>query len=279
MQTENQKVARLWQKGAAVFLLEPETTQFDLRFKLFRTWVRVHPMFWLLSAALGWGWMREGIGWLLLWVGCVFLSILVHEFGHILAGQAFGRPGYIVLYSFGGLAIGDFQVPRRWQRIVISLSGPAAGFVLLGVVWFIKNHLLTQVDQQFWKQRPTLALGVFTGYLMLWWINLVWGIVNLLPIWPLDGGHVSREIFSALFPGNGLRLSLGLSFVLAGLGALYILLTLYNPDLPHFGLGSGINALFLGLLALQSFQLLQHVERDRRHRDDGWERDPDIWGR
>ena len=83
-------------------------TAYDLRFRLLGVPVRIHPLFWLVACLLGGPWLegRWGAGYLLLWVACVFVSILVHELGHVLAGRAFGARGHILLYSFGGLAIG-----------------------------------------------------------------------------------------------------------------------------------------------------------------------------
>jgi stage IV sporulation protein FB len=47
------------------------------------------------------------------------------------------------------------------------------------------------------------------------YICVIWGIVNLLPIYPLDGGHVAREILLQISPRYGIRLSLWLSIVAA----------------------------------------------------------------
>src|SRR5262249_26557361 len=116
-------------------------------------------------------------------------------------------------------------------------------------------------------------------------INLFWGLINLLPVWPLDGGQISRDFLGWLVPGNALRLSLGISFLVAALLAVNALLgRMQNPPLPalHWMRGTYIAILF-GLLALQSFQLLQQVEQNRRswHQDEStpWERDPNIWQR
>ena len=104
---------------------------------MFGTPVRIHPMFWFINVILGWdatmGRGGGGVPSLLLWVGCVFVSILVHEFGHVLVGRLFGSHGYIVLYSMGGLAVGSNHLDRRWQRIAVSFAGPFAEFLLLGV--------------------------------------------------------------------------------------------------------------------------------------------------
>ena len=85
-------------------LVEPAQNPYDLRFVLFGTRVRVHPFFWLFSAILGWPFLDEGFGYLLLWVGCCFVSILLHEFGHVWAGQAFGNRGSIVWTEHRALA-------------------------------------------------------------------------------------------------------------------------------------------------------------------------------
>src|SRR5437016_2491445 len=49
--------------------------------------------------------------------------------------------------------------------------------------------------------RPPGPLGHAVRYLL--WINLFWGLLNLLPVWPLDGGQISGEVASALSPRHG----------------------------------------------------------------------------
>src|SRR5262245_44712779 len=103
---------------------------------MFGIHVRVHPFFWLIACLLGADYLeRLGPVYLLLWVACMFVSILVHELGHVVMGRAFGARGHIVLYSFGGLAIGSSDLPRRWQRVAVLFAGPFAGFLLFGMVY------------------------------------------------------------------------------------------------------------------------------------------------
>src|SRR5262249_19430237 len=132
-------------------LHEPDQTQFDLRFQLFGIPVRVHPFFWLVGVILGFRALRDNPGptgffYLGLWLAVMFVSILVHELGHVFAGQAFGSNGHIVLYSFGGLAIGSADASERWQRIFVMFAGPLAGFLLLAVVvplaWWVDSDLV-----------------------------------------------------------------------------------------------------------------------------------------
>jgi Zn-dependent protease len=263
---------------------EPSQTQFDLRFRLFGIGVRVSPWFWVMGAVLGWGGGPERdpdffLRRLIIWIVCVFVSILVHEMGHVLVGRLFGSHGHIVLYSMGGLAIGSNALDRRWQRIAVSAAGPGAGFLLLAVVWGAVHLSGATV-----RDMPRMA---GTAYRALIWINLVWGVMNLLPIWPLDGGQISRDVCSGLWYDRGVRVSLGISTVIAGLIAAHALALWLSPAYEErlsklvegwgswsgflLDLGDWFIALFFGMLALSSWMALQHLERQQRDWDDHWE--------
>ncbi len=258
-----------------MFLLEPSQTQFDLRFRLFRIPIRVHPMFWLICAILGWGAgpdEGEGSGFLtglLVWVAACFLSILIHEMGHVFTGRLFGGDGHIVLYSFGGLAIG-IRVPHWWQRVLVSFAGPLAQFVLLGltllVIWRYGDAA---------KQTNELLDKLLVD---LFEINLFWPVLNLLPIWPLDGGQISREVFGRVMGERGVRVALGLSLVVAALLAINALCAmprvLGKPLIPWVGVlfaGGLFMVVFFALFAVQSWQALQALEVQRRWHEDHWD--------
>jgi Zn-dependent protease len=152
------------------------------------------------------------------------------------------------MYSFGGLAIGSSALNNRWQRIAVYLTGPAAGFLLYGLV------LLLQSSGDM-KQTTPLLRGVL---FQLEFINLWWGLLNLLPIWPLDGGQVSRDFLGWLIPGQGVRASLGISIVVAGLLAVNSFLVSQGMTLlPYLEFGSVYLAIFFAIMAFNSFQLLQ----------------------
>ena len=245
-------------------LFEPERTPYDLHWRMLGIPVRVHPFFWLFSAILGWNQLQEGLPFLILWIVCVFVSVLIHELGHIFAGRLFGESGHIVLYSFGGLAVGSNALPSRWQRITVSFAGPAAGFLFCGLVYLA----FTLPD------KPPVSPLAEAAFDFLMWINLGWGILNLLPIWPLDGGQICREICEGLDPQRGGRIGYGISTVTAGLLALHaLLLTMKRPipaleDVPFLRNLSGFYMVVLfGFLAFNSWQRLQY-ESNRRPWDD-----------
>ncbi len=279
-------------------LLEPQETPYALRFRLFGIPVRVHPMFWLFTVILGWNGIKFGFEFVLLWVACVFVSILIHEFGHVFMGMAFGTRSYVVLYSFGGLAVGSNRLHHWWQRVLVSLAGPLAGFAFMAVVIF---GTYLAAPQQFEAYILTLRLifGVLDPqslnqiqyeqlyqilmhrkiqdalFLDLFFINLFWGLMNLLPIWPLDGGQVSRDVLSRVSRDNGLKLSLGVSFIVAALLAINAVVGMNNKDrglIPYIPAGGIFVAMMFGLLAVQSFMLLQQVSSPSHY-------DPhDPWG-
>jgi Zn-dependent protease len=251
---------------------EPQQTPFDLHWRMFGIEVRVHPMFWLMSVLLGWPAIDLGVEFLLMWVLCVFVSILVHELGHVVAGRLFGSDGYIVLYSFGGLAIGSSDLPRRWQRNIVYFAGPLAGFLLFGllvggILLFLPGDerapdltgpvaLFVEVSRRIARAGGNPLL--LTSVLDLIEINLFWGLLNLLPIWPLDGGRISRESCEWLLPRQGTRIAFLLSGVTAALLALNSLVAASGRQLlPYVPAGGWYSAIFFGMLALASFQLYQ----------------------
>jgi Zn-dependent protease len=253
------EVSIVLRRAFTVNLTEPERTQYDLQWQMFGIHVRVHPLFWIISAFLGWSTLQRGFPYLLAWIGCVFVSILIHELGHVVVGNYFGSRGHIVLYSFGGLAIGSSNLMNRWHRVAVSFAGPFAQFLLLIPIYFLA--LSISPSGRYRSYSP----GVMEKSLeYLWWINLAWPILNLLPIWPLDGGKISRELFDWSSPRQGIRSSLILSAVIAGLLAFMEILALIGRiDLPLDMAPSPYMALFFGLFAYSSIQLLQQHQPPR----------------
>jgi Zn-dependent protease len=262
--------------------MEPPETGFDLRWRMLGVRVRVHPFFWLAGALLGWPWYEAtgNVLLLLMWIAVVFVSILIHEFGHVLVGWYFGSKGHVILYMFGGLAVGSNRLSERWQRILVSLAGPGAQLVLLGIVagmLFLSSrepvHGLTLYGIPLGGilEHPYLvALAE-----MLIFVNLFWPLLNLLPIFPLDGGQVSREICEGVSPGEGTRFALGISMVLAGVVALHFFLGDKSPIPIWRGRGLWVNGLLFAMLAASSFQMMQAITARRR----GWDDDHLPWER
>jgi Zn-dependent protease len=253
-----------------VFLAEPASTPYDLQFYLLGIRVRIAPWFWLVAVLLGWN-MRTAHSQqavaLTLWVAAVFLSILIHEMGHALAMRYYGINSYIVLYQFGGLAIPDqyssamsFGSRSRRQdpfsEIVISAAGPVAqlalAVVIAGSLWISGIALQYRVpflDVVIPLNQGQLmtseALSLLFFFLIL--VSVLWALLNLLPVYPLDGGQIARNILTLFNPREGIRYSLILSIVTGAAVAFYAFAV--RDD---FFLG-----IMFGMLAFSSFQILQ----------------------
>src|SRR4051795_2489217 len=110
----------------------PEPTAYDLRFRFLGIPVRVHPLFWLCTALLAG--QSASLDSVLIWIGCVFVSILVHEYGHGLMSRVFRFSPSIVLYGMGGLCYSESERQTPWQRLAVLFAGPGAGFLLFACI-------------------------------------------------------------------------------------------------------------------------------------------------
>ncbi len=266
-------------------LVEPERTPYDLRFRVLGFPVRVHPWFWIVTALMGSNVLQVlGAEYLLAWIGVVFVSILVHELGHALAFRRFGTDADVVLYAFGGLAVPTSIVSGRGRRIVVSLAGPGAGFALCALVYASNQAApwaMTRPMGQPWPRMPSVPDFLFDSLIF---VNLVWGLVNLLPVFPLDGGQVSRELCGKFWGLRGKRISLKISFAVALLLVAYSIFCVmdargagagFTDQVPAWvPVGTVYTAILFGLLAWESYQLLGRTEWADTHWDNRapWER-------
>ncbi|MGC8643847.1 MAG: site-2 protease family protein [Isosphaeraceae bacterium] len=251
-------------------MLGTSSTPYDLRFNLLGIPARVHPLFWLTSALLG-GIASEQVHLPLVitWIGCVFVSILVHEYGHALMDKRFHGEPSVLLYGLGGLCYpSGHETPG--QKLAVLLAGPGAGFVLFGLVLLATSvvfgvtpaeHVevvLAQVGLSWHPENLMGAMAKVGSYpvrLVYWnmlWINLWWGLVNLLPIFPLDGGQSAQLIWKRFDRRDGVRRSHILSLVTAGiLGVLAFFVNREDLFLPFF----------FGILALLNYQVLHALHQ------------------
>jgi len=243
-----------------MFFQIPPPTRFDLNFSVAGIRVRVHPLFWVIALLLGTG--STNLLYIAIAIFVIFVSILVHELGHAFAFRRFGQDSFIILHMMGGLAVpesspyGENVRLTPNQNIFISLAGPIAGFLLaLVIILFgigLGGQLVFSVFFGF-LPIPAVVLPYEFGMLdrvfaLFVFINFFWGFVNLLPVFPLDGGNVARYTLIQTDPINGLRNSLWLSVITAAIIAIAGFVVL----------GSIYMAFLFGYLAFQSYQALQY---------------------
>jgi len=238
-------------------MLSVEPTAYDVKFSIFGIPVRIHPAFWIVGTLLGY--QVGNFRLTMIWIVCLFVSILIHELGHALVARHFGWPPHILLYHFGGLAI--FQPGYRYTRqraILISLAGPGAGFVLFAIVsgfeaWLIAEHQTgTEWAIRLLQSTGDHQSGAAYAIMQLQWINLFWGIMNLLPVYPLDGGQVCSELLNARSSRRGLLWTHRVGMATGAAAALFFL----NLQMVFAGL-------MFGGIAYDNFQKSQRLQGQR----------------
>jgi Zn-dependent protease len=179
-----------------------------INFRLGRIPVTVQPWFFVTALLIG---PRQLPG-IVLWLAVVFAGVLIHELGHAMAVRRQGVEAAIELHGFGGVT--------RWsgtillapgQRALISAAGPAVG-IAVGAAALTVAKLLP-------SGQP--AVSELLQYAV--WVNLGWGLLNLFPVLPLDGGMIVASLVESVWGARGLYAVRVLSVVVCiGLCALAV---------------------------------------------------------
>jgi stage IV sporulation protein FB len=242
----------------------PPPTRYDLRFSIAGIPVRVHPLFWVIAFLFGFS--ANNLIFTFLWMLVVFVSILIHELGHAFAFRRYGLRSSIILHFSGGLTVPEsVSWGSAWanialtpaQEIFISLAGPFAGFLFAALVIggvivsggsITLSWLLGIIPVPASAMVPFGGIFLSTIATLLLFVNIFWGLINLVPVYPLDGGNVARYALLQYDPRDGVRKSLWVSVIAGGIMAVVGLVSF----------GSIYMALLFGFLAFQSYQSLQN---------------------
>ncbi|MBS0648288.1 MAG: site-2 protease family protein [Verrucomicrobia bacterium] len=172
-------------------------------------------------------------------VGIVFtLSLLIHEYGHALTALYFGASPAIVLEAFGGRAEynGLRMTPR--QHFLVTLNGPLLESVLIVLSYaFLKWNVF--------EGHPYIQYFLYVTMRL----NILWCLLNLIPVAPLDGGHLARYLLERKWGESGTRASVILGLIFAAAAVPY----LCYQGFVFFGI-------LLGIFGFQHFQLLRELK-------------------
>jgi Zn-dependent protease/predicted transcriptional regulator len=163
--------------------------------KLFGIPIRVHYTFLLLlafiwyveSTVLG---ARAGLHSVVFWI-LIFLCVLCHEFGHSLVAKSYGLDiASIVLLPIGGVSQ-ITEIPRDpIKEVNITIAGPTVNFLIAGILLFFGK--LVDSSMQFSK----ISLQSGSIIVDLFWANVMLGLFNIIPAYPMDGGRILRGIIA-----------------------------------------------------------------------------------
>ena len=158
---------------------------------MFRIPITVRGSFLVIAALLGFSGIRDPV-FIAAWVLIVFISILIHEFGHAFTARSLGAEVAIELNGIGGLT--RWSVPASdfgpGKRAFVAFSGSAVGVVFGGIVWAVASQF-----------GPYSGLTAFVISRVVF-VNVFWGLLNWLPIRPLDGGHLFESLLEKIAPNR-----------------------------------------------------------------------------
>ena len=199
-----------------------------------------------------------------LFMGLLFLTVLLHEFGHALSCKALGGVAlHIVLWPLGGIAF--VQPPgTAWAYLITTVCGPLVNAILWPLFLIIGNYGLPFLAQHMDTHSMAFTILEATCYAMIE-INRWLLIFNLIPCYPMDGGRILQEILWIVL---GLRRSLQIAGMLGtviGCGFIVLGLGLYEIHIPvaDIRLGHDYNFLLavIGLMcAMQSFGIYRRSQ-------------------
>ncbi|MFZ0565844.1 MAG: M50 family metallopeptidase [Chlamydiales bacterium] len=208
--------------------------------------ITIHPLFWLVAFFIGWMWTFS-LPAALLCLAVILISVLFHELGHALTAVLFGQRTRIELAVFGGFTYREGKKLKLWEEFIVVLNGPVAGFLLFLIAYLFYRHVTIE--------SQTLAFTVQFTFIA----NLFWTVINLVPVLPLDGGHLLSIILESIFGFRGVKMA-----ILIGLG-IAIVISVFFFIIGMFLIG----ALFL-ILTFESFRSLRYYkifsEQDRDSR-------------
>lgn len=181
----------------------------------------VHVSFFILLAYVAWeGWTGAawlGALWSVAFIITLFACVTLHELGHAAAARRFGvRVPRILLLPIGGMAEME-SIPRRPRaEIIIALAGPAVNYLIVALlmifVRFPADWNPTYFELTFSELGRQLVV-----------VNLVMGVFNLLPAFPMDGGRVFRALLAMRTSYlRATQIAAGVGKVVALAGATYL---------------------------------------------------------
>jgi len=169
---------------------------------------------------------QSPVGFAVLVIG-VFLSVLLHEFGHAAVARLFAVPvGEILVGGFYGYTRMLRPPPSKLANIIILFAGPLTNGLIFLLCWNALGQPEVSLNGRFgpidpapwlqdssWKLHAVLTLGT---------INLAMLIFNLLPAFPLDGGRIYRDMLGAVLPEARAIQTIALLGVVVGLWSAFI---------------------------------------------------------
>ena len=134
----------------------------------------------------------------------LFVCVVLHEFGHAITAKYFGiNVPHITLLPIGGVAQLERMPRKPMHEFLIAIAGPAVNFVLAALLLPVALLVVSMSMRAgtIWTIIPALmraaqSMSLAGLLLTLAGTNLLLGIFNLLPAFPMDGGRILRALLA-----------------------------------------------------------------------------------
>ncbi len=189
--------------------------------------------------------LSYGMYWFMALIAALllFASLLAHELSHSLVARHYKIPiRSITLFVFGGVAQMEKEPASPGVEFKMAIAGPIMSF-FLAFIFYSLSSVLSNLNM-------SGELISITSYLYI--INLVVGIFNLIPGFPLDGGRVLRAALWSFF--KDIRKATAIATTFGKIFA-FTLMALGFLSLFTGALISGIWLIFIGLFLQESADL------------------------
>ncbi len=194
-----------------------------------------------------------------------FASVLAHELAHSIVAKARGLPvNRITLFLFGGVSNIEREPASPETEFLMAIVGPLTSLVL-GVIFLFLAGVSVLVAGGLGGGGFSFLASIGPVPTLLLWlgpINIVLGMFNLIPGFPLDGGRVLRSILWALSHDlrRATRWASWTGQAVAWLLIVIGIAMIFGLQVPFFGTGliGGIWLAFIGWFlnnaAIQSYR-------------------------
>lgn len=152
-----------------------------------------------------------------------FFIIIIHELIHLMVARILGYSGFSidVMPIGASLKLKDLDEATPRDDIIISMSGPIGNFFIAAFCYLLNSYFSSE------------GLGEFANY------NIVIGIFNLMPAFPLDGGRILRDLLNYKFiykKANkiALNISIGIGYIFGAIFLITFSMKSINVDFLFF---------------------------------------------
>lgn len=211
-----------------------------MEFRMMGFPVSIQGSFLLTIAFLGFISFGERFDRIIAFTVIAVVAVLIHELGHAFAARSQGTVGTPMISLAGMAGLTRYRLeeaPSRAQSIFISFAGPLTGIVLGAIILAIRMSGVIEEDALI---RDLFVIGLFTTF--------GWSAFNLVPIVPLDGGHIMTD----LLPGDPLERRKLAAWVSIGVAAIL-------APVLWFTLGLLFAPIILASMAFQNYSSLKNL--------------------